>query len=101
MLQNEEPIKKMMLQLKQFSFLKQFEYHELLYLAHFIQKHKMPAYKEYLFSENYPADYVYFIEEGEFQVFKNAPELTLTKDKSLKKIKRPRQTSPLNKFLEN
>lgn len=50
-----------MLQLKQFSFLKQFEYHESLYLAHFVQKHKMPTYKEYLFTENDPADFVYFI----------------------------------------
>lgn len=99
MLQNEESIKKMMLEIKKFSFLKQFEYHELLYLAHFVQKHKSVSYKNYVFEEKDGADFVYFIEEGEFQVFKNSPELMLIKEKSLKKIKKPRESSPLNKFL--
>lgn len=32
-------------ELKKFSFLKQFEYHELLYLSHFVQITKGFAYK--------------------------------------------------------
>lgn len=37
---------------KKFTFLKHFLYHELLYLAHFVEKVKKIPYKDFVFDEN-------------------------------------------------
>ena len=59
--------------LKVFSIVKILKYDALLYLCHHLEEHCC-KFKDYLYREGSEADYVYFLEEGEFYFIKDSGE---------------------------